>query len=60
MFTITDADLKLLRSVWITMGHAQIFISSRERMHADGQELYRLDMDALATLVQRLEKEAVR
>lgn len=51
-------DLNLLHSVWVTLRHAQIFIHSKEVMHPDGIELYRQDMDALAKLVARLDKEA--
>jgi hypothetical protein len=48
---LADTDEELLKECHRTLAHAQVFISSREKMHEAGRGLY---SELLSKLVKRL------
>lgn len=47
-----------LKTCVVTMKHAQVFISSREKMHRDGQSLFQEDIDNAARAIAESDKKA--
>ena len=51
---VYEADIYRLKSIirdaHTTMKHAQLFISTREKMHEAGQELYQDVLDSMGTI----------
>lgn len=39
--------IRLLKESYVTIRHAQVFIETREKMHPDGQALYRKHLGEL-------------
>jgi len=48
---ITTINRKFLKEILSTLEHAQVFISTKEKMHPDGRKLYQDNIDRLKKVI---------